>query len=80
MIALKIPKKCNYIFLAVLAGSIIMLFIGMASEVIPLLGAGLFLAFGSFVFRAITFRCPDCGYYLGRGSGTYCPRCKKEID
>ena len=74
------PKKLNKIFLAILAVSIIMLFIGMASENIPLLGFALLIAFGSFIFRAITFRCPYCGYYLGRRSGTYCPRCKKDIE
>jgi len=77
---MKSPKKFNKIFLAILAISIIMLFIGMASENIPLLGFALLIAFGSFIFRAITFRCPYCGYYLGRRSGTYCPRCKKDIE
>ncbi|HJJ66000.1 MAG: hypothetical protein IJD66_06160 [Methanocorpusculum sp.] len=77
---MKSPKKFNKIFLAILAVSIIMLFIGMASENIPLLGFALLIAFGSFIFRAITFRCPYCGYYLGRRSGTYCPRCKKDIE
>ena len=74
------PKKFNKIFLAILAVSIIMLFIGMASENIPLLGFALLIAFSSFVFRVITFRCPYCGYYLGRRSGTYCPRCKRDIE
>ena len=77
---MKSPKKFNKIFLAILAVSIIMLFIGMTSENIPLLGFALLIAFGSFIFRAITFRCPYCGYYLGRRSGTYCPRCKKDIE
>ena len=77
---MKSPKKFNKIFLAILAVSIIMLFIGMASENIPLLGFALLIAFGSFIFRAITFRCPYCGYYLGRRSGTYSPRCKKDIE
>ena len=77
---MKSPKKFNKIFLAILTVSIIMLFIGMASENIPLLGFALLIAFGSFIFRAITFRCPYCGYYLGRRSGTYCPRCKKDIE
>jgi len=77
---MKSPKKFNKIFLAILAISIIMLFIGMASENIPLLGFALLIAFGSFIFRAITFRCPYCGYYLGRRSRTYCPRCKKDIE
>ncbi|MBE6516268.1 MAG: hypothetical protein E7Z71_06220 [Methanocorpusculum parvum] len=77
---MKSPKKFNKIFLSILAVSIIMLFIGMASENIPLLGFALLIAFGSFIFRAITFRCPYCGYYLGRRSGTYCPRCKKDIE
>ena len=77
---MKSPKKFNKIFLAILAVSIIMLFIGMASENIPLLGFSLLIAFGSFIFRSITFRCPYCGYYLGRRSGTYCPRCKKDIE
>ena len=77
---MKSPKKFNKIFLAIFAVSIIMLFIGMASENIPLLGFALLIAFGSFIFRAITFRCPYCGYYLGRRSGTYCPRCKKDIE
>ena len=77
---MKSPKKFNKIFLAILAVSIIMLFIGMASKNIPLLGFALLIAFGSFIFRAITFRCPYCGYYLGKRSGTYCPRCKKDIE
>lgn len=77
---MKRPKKYNYIFLAVLAVSIIMLFIGMVNESIPLLGIGLLLTFASFVFRVITFRCPYCGYYLGRRSGIYCPNCKQEIE
>ena len=74
------PKKYNYIFLAILTVSIILLLLGAASESIALLGAGLLIAFASFVFRTITFRCPYCGYYLGRRSGTYCPHCKKEIE
>ena len=74
------PKKFNKIFLAVLAVGIIMLLVGMASENIPLLGFALLIAFSSFVFRVITFRCPYCRYYLGRRSGTYCPRCKRDIE
>ena len=77
---MKSPKRYNYIFLAVLAVSVIILFVGMANESIPLLGVGLLLANASFVFRIITFRCPYCGYYLGKRSGTYCPHCKKEIE
>ena len=77
---MKKPKTCNYIFLAILAVSIILLLIGAVTENVVLLGIGLLLAFGSFVFRAITFRCPYCGYYLGRRSGTYCPHCKKDIE
>ena len=77
---MKSPKKYNYIFLAVLVLGIVILLVGMTSESIALLGVGFLLAFGSFVFRAITFRCPYCGYYLGRRSGTYCPHCKKEIE
>ena len=74
------PRKYNHIFLAVLTGAIILLLIGMIMESIVLLGIGFLIAFGSFVFRVITFRCPYCGYYLGRRSGTYCPRCKKDIE
>lgn len=74
------PRKYNHIFLAVLIGAIILLLIGMIMESIVLLGIGFLIAFGSFVFRVITFRCPYCGYYLGRRSGTYCPRCKKDIE
>jgi len=74
------PRKYNHIFLAVLAFSIILLVVGMVTENIILLGAGFLIAFGSFVFRVITFRCPYCGYYLGRRSGTYCPHCKKDIE
>ena len=77
---MKRPKKYNYIFIAVLAISIIILFVGLENESTPLLGVGLLLAFASFVFRVIKFRCPYCGYYLGRGSGTYCPHCEKEIE
>ena len=77
---MKSPKKYNYIFLAVLVASIVILLVGMTIESIPLLGIGFLLAFGSFVFRTITFRCPYCGHYLGRRSGTYCPHCKSEIE
>ena len=77
---MKSPKKYNYIFLTVLAVSIVILFVGMVNESIPLLGIGLLFAFASFVFRVITFHCPYCGYYLGRRSGTYCPHCEKEIE
>ena len=77
---MKKPKTYNYIFLAILAVSIILLLFGAVYENVVLLGVGLLLAFGSFVFRAITFRCPYCGYYLGRRSGTYCPHCKKDIE
>ena len=74
------PRKYNHIFLAVLAIAIILLFVGMVVESIVLLGIGFLIAFGSFVFRVIIFRCPYCGYYLGRRSGTYCPCCKKDIE
>ncbi|WP_418632338.1 hypothetical protein [Ruthenibacterium lactatiformans] len=77
---MKKPKTYNYIFLAILAVSIILLLIGAVNENVAVLGVGLLLVFGSFVFRAITFRCPYCGYYLGRRSGTYCPHCKKDIE
>lgn len=77
---MKSPRTYNYIFLAILAASIILLLIGAVNENVALLGIGFLLAFGSFVFRAITFRCPYCGYYLGRRSGTYCPHCKKDIE
>lgn len=77
---MKSPKRYNSIFLALLAVSIIILFIGMINQAIPLLGVGLLLAFGSFIFRVITFRCPFCGKYLGKLSGTHCPSCEKEID
>ena len=73
------PKKYNFIFLTILSLAILLLFIGMALEHIALLGVGLAIAFGSFVFRIITFRCPYCGYYLGKRNGKYCPKCKKEI-
>ena len=53
---MKSPKKYNYIFLAVLVVSIVILLVGMTSESIPLLGIGFLLAFGSFVFRTITDR------------------------
>lgn len=74
------PRKYNHIFLAVLALAIILLFVGMVMESLIILGAGFLIAFGSFVFRVITFRCPYCGYYLGRRSGRYCPHCKKDIE
>ena len=77
---MKSPKKFNYVFLILLSVSIIILLIGMACESIPLSGVGLLLAFSSFVFRTITFRCPYCGHYPGRQSGTYCPHCKSEIN
>lgn len=74
------PKKYNYIFLAILAIGIGILLLGAMSERVIFVGAGLLIAFGSFVFRVIFFRCPYCGYYLGRRSGSYCPHCKKEIE
>ena len=74
------PRKFNYIFLVALAVGISILLLGAISETVFLIGIGLLIAFGSFVFRAIFFRCPYCGYYLGRRSGFYCPHCKREIE
>lgn len=74
------PKKYNYIFLAILAVGIGILLLGAMSEQVILIGIGMLIAFCSFVFRVIFFRCPYCGYYLGRRSGSYCPHCKKEIE
>lgn len=74
------PKKYNYIFLGILATGIGILLLGAISEGIILVETGLLIAFGSFLFRIIFFRCPYCGYYLGRRSGSYCPHCHKDIE
>lgn len=76
----KSPKKYNCIFLVILAVGISSFLLGAINENLFLIGGGLLIAFGSFIFRAISYRCPFCGYYLGRRSGTYCPHCKKEIE
>ena len=72
-------KRSNGIFFSVLAAGILLLLIGVIHGRIVLMGVGLGIAFGAFVFRVIVYRCPHCGYYLGRRSGTHCPRCKEEI-
>ena len=77
---MKSPQQYNRIFFMLLAAGILLLLIGMTSESLPLQGLGLLTAFGSFVFRAITYRCPHCRHYLGRRSGTACPHCKKKIN
>ena len=77
---MKNPKKSNHIFLTALSVSIIILLIGMTTEILPLTGVGLLLAFLSFVFRVLTFRCPYCGHYMGRQNSTHCPRCRKKIE
>lgn len=74
-----LPKKVNRIFLILLAAALLLTAVGAWAEITPLLGAGLLAAFGAFVFRALAYRCPFCGHYLGRTDGTRCPRCKKEI-
>ena len=74
------PKKYNYIFLGILATGIGILLLGAISEGIILVETGLLIAFGSFLFRIIFFRCPYCGYYLGRRSGSNCPHCHKDIE
>ena len=73
------PGKYSQIFLIILAVGITLLSVGLVCDRIVILGVGLLIAFGSFVFRVITYRCPHCGYYLGRQRGTHCPRCKEEI-
>ena len=52
------PKKYNYIFLGILATGIGILLLGAISEGIILVETGLLIAFGSFLFRIIFFRCP----------------------
>ena len=74
-----LPQKANRIFLVLLAAALLLTAVGAGAESTPLVGAGLTAAFGAFVFRALTFRCPFCGHYLGRTDGTHCPRCKKEF-
>lgn len=74
------PKTYNAVFLAILAVGLVLLLLGAAGENLLLLGLGLLVAFGAFVFRVIFYRCPHCGYYLGRGDGVTCPRCKKNME
>ncbi len=74
------PQTHNRIFLGILALAIVFLLIGVFVNNTTLMGTGLTLAFGSFVFRVMTYRCPHCGYYLGRRDGTHCPKCGKNIE
>ena len=74
------PKRSNRVFLCILSLAILLLVLGLVVRNLPLLGAGFVLAFGAFVFRTAAYRCPHCGYYLGRRDGTYCPKCRKNIE
>lgn len=74
------PKTYNAVFLAILAVGLVLLLLGAVGENLLLLGLGLLVAFGSFVFRVIFYRCPHCGYYLGRRDGVTCPHCKKNME
>jgi len=74
------PRKYHAMFLAALAAALLLLALGMALTHSLLLGAGLLLAFAAFVLRVLFFRCPHCGWYLGRRSGAWCPHCKRELE
>ncbi len=54
------PKTYNAVFLAILAVGLVLLLLGAVGENLLLLGLGLLVAFGSFVFRVILYRCPHC--------------------
>ena len=34
----------------------------------------------TFLFGLKYYRCPDCGYFVGRNTGRYCAGCGKELD
>ncbi|WP_300415993.1 hypothetical protein [uncultured Oscillibacter sp.] len=71
-------KQKELVSAAVLiAGLLLILLCGKHILFWPL---GLAVALGSVVLWKRWWRCPNCGQFLGRTKGRYCPHCGKEID
>ena len=41
---------------------------------------GVILMIGSIFVHFMFYRCPHCGYFLDRSTGTFCPHCGKKIN
>lgn len=74
------PKKIRSMFWAIwLAGFIIGL-AGPLCEIAAFSVTGIIIMVGSGVFYLVFYRCPDCGKFLGRNTGEYCPYCGKAVN
>lgn len=54
--------------------------LGNASESPPAVALGVALVIVEVVVSIALWRCPQCGRWLGRSRGRFCPHCGRELE
>ena len=74
------PQTVNILFFILLIAGTIIAFWGALGDRIAAAVIGVIVMFSSVVLRFIFYRCPHCGKYLDRSTGSFCPHCGQKLD
>lgn len=74
------PKKVNIISWIILLVGAFVGMCGVSIEVDVLIFIGILIMLSQIIFRLIFYRCPHCGYYLGRDTDEYCTHCGEKVN
>lgn len=74
------PRKARSCTVVILAAGLVVAVAGALTNGMAVTLAGVVLEMGGLVFDIIFYRCPNCGKYLDRSYGDYCPHCGVEME
>ena len=74
------PRKARFCTVMILAAGLVVAVAGAMTAGMAVTLAGVVLEMGGLVFDIIFYRCPNCGKYLDRSYGDYCPHCGVEME
>lgn len=74
------PKKQSSIYLMLIALGAVVAAIGAVRDITASTIAGMGIILAAMILHVVFYRCPNCGRYLDRSDGDFCPYCGKNIE